>query len=174
MREKVPLYLLRAKRIHCSIAQLLVFSLSDCKVFSLSCNSIYAALQDVTTYTLHLPIPSSFTTHPVGRHAWFVGGAVQGVEQEIEGITDGATHDIPEFWRESSAERMMWDRGDVYVGDGPGKCSWCSVGINGKIGGREERVKGTLNIVAPSFSIAAVATTAGLLGDEEADVVVLV
>ena len=54
----------------------------------------------------------------VGGHAGLVWRAVEGVEKKVKGITDCAPHVIPEFWREGGAERIMGNRGDVYVGDG--------------------------------------------------------
>ena len=112
-------------------------------------------------------------------HARFVWRAVEGVEKKIEGITDGATHVVPEFWREGGAEWIMRDGRDVSVGDGGRKCSWGCVrsgygGIKDTIGVAEERMEGTLNVATPGLGITAVAATTGLLCDEEADVVVLV
>lgn len=68
----------------------------------------------------------------------------------------------------------MGDRGDVYVGDGPGQNSWGCVGCGIKytVCIAEGRVKGTVNVVTPGFGITTVAATARLLCDEEADVVV--
>ena len=115
----------------------------------------------------------------IGGYAWFVWGAVEGVEKKVKGVTDCATHVIPEFWRKGGAEWIMRDGRDVYVGDGPGDNSWCCVrcldrGIKGMVCVGEERVKGTLNVVTPGFSVTTVAATTGLLSDEEADVVILV
>lgn len=47
-------------------------------------------------------------------------------------------------------------------------------GIKDAIGIVEERVEGTLDVITPGLGITAVAATARLLCDEEADVVILV
>ena len=71
----------------------------------------------------------------------------------------------------------MGNGGDVYVGDRLGKNSWSCIrcgdqGIEGMVGVGEEWMEGTLNVATPCFSVTGVATTPGLLCDEEADIVI--
>ena len=109
----------------------------------------------------------------VRRHARFVWRAVECFEEKVQRISDSAAHVLPKFWGKGGTEGVMRDGRDVDVGDGPRLDSWsCVRSGRGAIGVVEEWMEGTVNVLAPCFSITTVTAATRLLSDEEADVVI--
>ena len=78
-------------------------------------------------------------------HSAFVWRAVEGVKKKMEGITNGATHVVPEFGREGGTKWVVRDGRDVYIGEGGHKYSWGCV----RSGIKDNRCRGLTSVSRP-------------------------